>query len=160
MLSQNDFKQLIKNAPLFAIDLVLLNDSNQILVGKRNNAPAKDFWFVPGGRVFKNESLKDAFKRICQDELGQSFEYKQGTLLGLFDHFYDESVFGIEIDTHYINAPYLIVLKNQQLIALPHEQHQDYRWIDLNNIEQDETVHPYSKVFIEALKQYQKAGTA
>ena len=34
MLAKNDFKHLVKNAPLFAIDLVMLNEQNQILLGQ------------------------------------------------------------------------------------------------------------------------------
>lgn len=153
MLSQRDFKQLIKNAPLFAIDLVLLNDSNQILVGKRNNSPAKDFWFVPGGRVFKNESLEQAFKRISQTELGMEVERHQTRLLGLYDHFYKDSVFGKEIGTHYINATHFTKLHEIQMKKLPNVQHQSYRWQRINEIEYDDTVHPNSKVFLDTLRQ-------
>jgi colanic acid biosynthesis protein WcaH len=63
MLSKQNFKQLVELGPLISIDLVLLNQANQVLVGLRKNAPAKNFWFVPGGRVFKNELLAQAFDR-------------------------------------------------------------------------------------------------
>lgn len=153
MLSQDDFKHLIKTAPLFAIDLVLLNEQGKILVGQRKNAPAKGYWFVPGGRVFKNESLESAFKRISQAELGLQIERHQAWLLGLYDHFYDDSVFGADIDTHYINAAHLIKLDVGQALNLPKQQHQDYRWQSFNDIEQDNTVHQNSKVFLAALKE-------
>jgi colanic acid biosynthesis protein WcaH len=154
MLNEQDFKHLVKHAPLFAIDLVVLNDKNQILLGQRKNAPAKDYWFVPGGRVFKNESLEQAFKRISKTELGLEVERQQAWLLGLYDHFYQDSVFGEGIDTHYINATHLIKLDNTQIADLPTEQHQSYRWQNITEIEQDETVHKYSKVFLPALKRF------
>lgn len=69
LLSHDDCKQLVQNAPLFAIDLVIVNHSNEIFVGERLNAPAKGCWFVPGGWVYKNESLEEAFKRIPKAEL-------------------------------------------------------------------------------------------
>lgn len=53
MLSVVDFKQLVQNAPLFAADLVVLNEKHQVLVGRRVNPPAQGFWFVPVGRVHK-----------------------------------------------------------------------------------------------------------
>jgi len=64
MLDFEDFKNLVKNAPLFAMDLVVLNEQNQILLGQRKNAPAKGFWFVPGGRVFKDQAQAYAIHRI------------------------------------------------------------------------------------------------
>lgn len=151
MLSQQDFEQLVKNAPLFAIDLVVVNPHNQILIGKRVNEPAKDAWFVPGGRVFKNEPLDEAFERISKAEIGLSLPYVQATLIGLFDHFYDNSAFGDDISTHYINATHLVRIENEKLV-LPKEQHHAYRWIGLDEVEKDITVHEYSKVFMATLK--------
>ncbi len=59
MLDLEIFKIVVENTPLFAIDLVVINSKQQILLGKRVNAPAKDYWFVPrGGRVYKNETLE------------------------------------------------------------------------------------------------------
>jgi colanic acid biosynthesis protein WcaH len=119
MLNAQDFKHLVKHAPLFAIDLVVLNDKNQILLGQRKNAPAKGYWFVPGGRVFKNESLEQAFKRISKTELNVEIERYQTWLLGLYDHFYQDSVFDEGIDTHYINATHLVKLNATQIQNLP-----------------------------------------
>lgn len=151
MLEQKDFIQLVKNAPLFAIDLVVLNEKNQILLGKRLNAPAKGDWFVPGGRVFKNEALAKAFERITATELGWPFPYDQAILLGIFEHFYPDSIFGDLVSTHYINATHLLELK-KEVLEPPNDQHQSYRWLNLDEIERDGTVHQYSKAFITALR--------
>lgn len=151
MLNEHDFKHLVKIAPLFAIDLVVLNQQNQILLGRRKNAPAQGYWFVPGGRVFKNESLENAFKRISGAELGEKIERHQAWLLGLYDHFYQDSVFGEGIDTHYINATHLVKLNDAQIQNLPTEQHQTYRWQAIEQIKHDKTVHQYSKGFLTAL---------
>ncbi|MGO3406058.1 GDP-mannose mannosyl hydrolase [Marinomonas sp.] len=151
MLSSEEFKLVVQSAPLFSMDLVVLNEKNQILVGKRKNAPAKGYWFVPGGRVFKNEPLTDAFGRISHTELGHKFDYLSAKQLGLYDHFYDDSVFGEDISAHYINAPFLIKLPSTVFLNLPKEQHQAYRWIGVGDLLSDETVHRFSKVFSEVL---------
>lgn len=154
MLSSEEFKLVVQSAPLFSMDLVVLNEKNQLLVGKRKNAPAKGYWFVPGGRVFKNEQLADAFERISQAELGRKFDYLSAKQLGLYDHFYDDSIFGDATSTHYINAPYLIKLPNAMTLNLPIEQHQEYRWINIGDLSKDETVHRFSKVFSSDLAKY------
>ena len=148
MLSLEDFKSLVKSAPLFSIDLVVLNEHRQILVGMRRKAPAKGYWFVPGGRVFKGESLAEAFARITNTELGHEFDYSFATHLGLYDHFYADSVFGGNISTHYINAPYLIMLPDNTKLNAPTDQHQGYRWVAIDDLTNDETVHRFSKVFL------------
>ena len=58
-LDKKDFSELIKKAPLIAIDLCIVH-KRCILLGKRINNPAKNFFFVPGGRVLKNEKIKNA----------------------------------------------------------------------------------------------------
>lgn len=152
-LSHDDFKPVVQNVPLFSIDLVVVNHRNEILVGERINAPAKGCWFVPGGRVYKNESLEEAFKRISKAELELEIERDQARLLGLFDHFYDESFFSADVSTHYINATHVVRLSTE-LLALPKEQHSCYRWIAIDKIELDETVHEFSKVFLPALDKW------
>jgi colanic acid biosynthesis protein WcaH len=71
-LDKETFSTVIESTPLVSIDLVIKNQQGQALLGQRLNRPAKGFWFVPGGRVLKNESLAAAFKRLTLDELGQN----------------------------------------------------------------------------------------
>ncbi|MAF16641.1 MAG: GDP-mannose mannosyl hydrolase [Marinomonas sp.] len=151
MLSTEDFKFVVQTVPLFSIDLVVLNEKNQILVGKRKNAPAKGYWFVPGGRVYKGEALEDAFSRITSTELGVKLDYLSTVQLGLYDHLYRDSVFGDDISTHYINAPYLARLPKDVVLNLPMDQHQEYRWVSIHEMDQDESVHQFSKIFTESL---------
>lgn len=155
MLPLDLFKLALEHLPLFAIDLIIINEQNEILVGKRVNEPAQGFWFVPGGRVFKNEALSDAFGRISRAELGIELPYKNAKLLGIYDHFYPNSVVSDVISTHYVNAAHAI--KTELLLSeLPILQHTNYRWVAINNLESEPDVHVYSKVFLQQLKEYLK----
>lgn len=153
MLPLDLFKLAIEHLPLFAMDMLVVNKRHEILLGKRVNPPAKGYWFVPGGRVFKNEQLADAFKRIAKSELGFELSYNKAKLLGLYDHFYPDSVISESISTHYINATHVIEV-DVLLLDLPCAQHTEYRWITVNELETDSSVHQYSKVFVQALKDY------
>jgi colanic acid biosynthesis protein WcaH len=150
MLSVDEFKQVVKSSPLFSIDLVVLNEKREMLVGLRKNEPARGFWFVPGGRVYKGEAIGDAFRRITEAELGSSFARERSKMLGIYDHFYENSCFDESVPTHYINAAHFIVVNSSQL-ELPLIQHHVYRWIPIEAVEADETVHRFSKVFITDL---------
>lgn len=55
--------------PLVAIDLIVRSEE-KVLLGRRTNEPAKGFFFVPGGRIFKGETARTAFQRITLAELG------------------------------------------------------------------------------------------
>jgi len=151
-LDNTTFSTVVASMPLFAIDLVVVNERDELLLGKRLNRPAKNFWFVPGGRVYKNESLEQAFKRLTLDELGIEVELDRAQLLGLFDHFYDDSVFGADISTHYVNAPHFLRLKLDELVNLPiGDQHEVYRWIALADVDGQADIHSYTKVYLAHL---------
>ena len=51
------------------VGIVLLNDNNEVFVGKRIDNP-KDFWQMPQGGVDKNENFLDAAKRELKEETG------------------------------------------------------------------------------------------
>jgi colanic acid biosynthesis protein WcaH len=146
------FTTVIASTPLVSIDLVVRNAKGQALLGKRLNKPAKDFWFVPGGRIFKNEALADAFIRITRDELGKEFFIKQASLLGPFDHFYDDYVFGDEVTTHYVAIAFILNL-DCELVNLPLEvQHGGYQWFDVPCLLSDEKVHIHTKWYFDKYK--------
>jgi colanic acid biosynthesis protein WcaH len=86
MLSNQELLEVIQRTPLVSIDLVARDSDSRMLLGLRMNEPAKDTWFVPGGRILKDESLDDAFTRITRSELGIECLRSQACFLGLFTH--------------------------------------------------------------------------
>ena len=134
-LSPDDFKQVIKNTPLISIDLIIENPEGEILLGWRNNAPAKGYWFVPGGRILKDEHFEDAFKRIVKTETGTDFSREESDFLGIYEHIYpNENALGDNsFGTHYIVIAYRIKL-TESLENLPNEQHTDYWWASLDDV--------------------------
>jgi colanic acid biosynthesis protein WcaH len=84
-LDESTFKTVISNAPLISIDLVVKNSQGQYLLGYRTNRPAKNYWFVPGGRIHKNESMDAAFLRLTEAELGSKLARKSARFLGPYE---------------------------------------------------------------------------
>jgi colanic acid biosynthesis protein WcaH len=146
-LSKPVFETVISSAPLVSVDLVVRNTSGQYLVGLRQNRPAKGFWFVPGGRILKNESVADAFKRITQAELGQKLCITSAKLKGAFDHFYSDCVFGEHVSTHYVALGYELTA-NFDIIQLPSEQHSTYKWLSQKEMLEREDVHQHTKWYV------------
>ncbi|MGE6568346.1 GDP-mannose mannosyl hydrolase [Shewanella vesiculosa] len=143
-LDNKIFETVIYSTPLISIDLVVRNPQGQVLFGFRTNRPAQDYWFVPGGRIKKNESMKNAFTRLCQHELGLTYSIEQATFIGPYEHFYDDSVFGDHVSTHYVVLGYEITVAESQL-TLPSEQHSQYQWFDVDSLLTQENVHQHSK---------------
>lgn len=150
-LDKSTFTTVIDSTPLVSIDLVVVDNEGHALLGERLNRPAQDYWFVPGGRITKNESLADAFKRLTLNELGEAFSIADAELLGPYDHFYDDYVFGEEVNTHYVAIAYVLKL-TQPLSKLPMDiQHGDYRWFSKAELLNSESVHKHSRWYFEAL---------
>ncbi|AGH43142.1 GDP-mannose mannosyl hydrolase [Paraglaciecola psychrophila] len=140
-LEKELFSKVIESTPLVSIDLVVKNNLGQTLLGQRLNKPAKGFWFVPGGRILKNESLATAFKRLTLEELGEEFNIVQGRLLGPYDHFYDDNVFGDDFSTHYVAIAYVLLI-DHELNHLPVDiQHGTYQWFDIASLSNNDEVH-------------------
>lgn len=144
-LSKQRFSQVIESTPLVSIDLVIEDENGQVLLGKRLNRPAQGFWFVPGGRILKDEKLDDAFARLTLEELGHECKLSQATLLGPYTHLYDDYVFGNEFSTHYVAIAYKLTVTRTEL-NLPRDiQHSQYRWCDKDELLTSDKVHIHTK---------------
>jgi colanic acid biosynthesis protein WcaH len=150
MLPLSDFKKIIKLTPLISIDLIVRNPDGKILLGKRLNKPAQGFWFVPGGRVLKEETLEDAFERLIKEELNSNLISSK--FKGVYQHFYDDNVTGEPFGTHYIVLAYEIIL-DCDLGALPTEQHLNYKWFEEKDLLLDKSIHIHSKWYFQTAKE-------
>jgi colanic acid biosynthesis protein WcaH len=148
-LNHSDLIEVVKKAPLVSLDIIVRNSRNQVLLGLRTNEPAKDSWFVPGGRILKNESIAEAFERIGNDELGISLKYKDADFLGVFEHSYEENFAQKEgFGTHYIVLAYQINTAEAQPKA-PDDQHSRLEWFDEESLLKNKNVHPHTKAYFK-----------
>ena len=143
MLSKTDFTQIIKNTPLISIDLIIENSKGEILLGKRINKPAQNDWFVPGGRIFKDEKLDEAFSRTTTSEIGIALKRNDVEFFGLHEHFYEDNAFNNEFSTHYIVLAHKFQV-NEAEIKL-NNQHEAYQWFDVEELLSRDDVNQYSK---------------
>jgi len=148
-LPDETFKSVIQHTPLISIDLIVRNEQGEVLLGKRVNAPAKGYWFVPGGRVRKNETLDDAFVRLVREELGieSGITRADTKFLGVFEHFYDDCVFGDNVSTHYVVLAHEIIVNDFN--NLPIQQHLNFDLCDVVNILESDFVNQYSKNYFK-----------
>lgn len=160
-LDRETFKTIIDTTPLVSIDLLVRNAQGQILVGKRVNRPAQGYWFVPGGRILKNERLAEAFSRLTEAELGLKLDVRNARYLGLYEHFYDDSIFTDaetdvsindvstnDVSTHYVVNGFELVLPESH-VNLPCEQHNEYRWLSEEEFKTSDEVHVHSRWYLD-----------
>jgi len=143
-ISDDLWKNCVRYQPIFAIDVVIYCKNLGILTGKRKNQPAKNKFFVPGGRVFKNESRDSAFERITKNEIGLILKLKNTSFIGIYEHFYENSKWENEgFGTHYIvEARFIEVDSEFEKSVNMDDQHSHFKWIDSNSKNELE-IHKY-----------------
>ena len=149
MISDQQLLEVIKNTPLISIDIIVKNEDGRILLGLRKNEPAKGTWFVPGGRVRKDEGLDPAFSRIVGDEIGLKYTRDMARFIGVFENRYNKNFLSVpDVETYYIVLAYQIRL-NGDRTGFPAEQHEKFRWFTKDEAGKEELVHEYVRPYFE-----------
>jgi colanic acid biosynthesis protein WcaH len=146
-LAPEIFGAVVRHTPLVSMDLLVRDPAGRLLVGKRRNRPARGTWFVPGGRIAKDERLAEAFARLARGELGLALRMEESRFLGVFEHFYpdnalDEPGYG----THYVVLAYEVRVATE-IPSFPPKQHGAYRWITDSEAIADPHVHDNTKAY-------------
>ena len=151
-LAPEDFDDVVRLTPLVAIDLIVRSPEGRILVGRRTNEPAKGSFFVPGGRITKNETLAAAFRRISLAELGVEKRIGEARFVGVYEHFYatnNHEVAGF--GTHYVVLAYELTSPVQAL-PLPKDQHGEFAWLTEAELRRNPEVHQNTKAYFTSTK--------
>ncbi len=144
MLKKDKFKKVIEFVPLVSIDLCLIFQES-ILLGLRKNEPLKNNWFTPGGRILKNEPWDKCISRIASLELGlREYHPRDFKLMGIWDHFYENSLVSKNISTHYVNLPHYLKLHEKPKLKKD-SQHSKLEWFKLKEICESNCFHQYVK---------------
>ena len=156
-LSAGDFATVVRATPLISIDLIVENQAGEFLLGQRTQRPAQNFWFVPGGRVQKGETLEQAFARLTEAELGTAFTLQGGEFYGVWQHFYDDNFSGPEFSTHYIVLGFRLRV-DADALQLPDAQHSDYQWLTPEELLVRDDVHDNSRAYFLDEKRAEAPG--
>lgn len=151
-ITDEEFNSIVRLTPLVSIDLIIRNPQGEILLGLRKKEPAKETWFVPGGRIRKDDDdLPAAFVRISEGELKITLELGDAEFLGPFVHRYDTNAAeDEEYGTYYIVLAYQVGL-DLDTTKLPMEQHSDWKWFSLDDMNADCSVHKNVKDYFKDL---------
>ena len=150
-MQPEEFENVIRLTPLVAIDLVVRSPEGRVLVGRRTYEPAKGVFFVPGGRITKNETLAAAFRRISGEELGIQLGFETARFLSVNEHMYPTNRFMKKgFGTHYVTLAYEIqsALETAQL---PKDQHGEYAWMSPEELLRSSEVHENTKRYFRPL---------
>ena len=128
MLIEKDLYSKIREViPTLCVDMVVTNWRNEFLLIKRTQSPAKGQWWLPGGRVFKNETLQQAVLRKAREEIGVDVTFRNFISV-------EETIFKKD-NVHTVNAVFHVTYYGTDINL--DETHSTYVW----EKEIDESLH-------------------
>jgi colanic acid biosynthesis protein WcaH len=140
-IPDGEWQTIVANVPIVSVDLVIRRGGG-VLLGRRTNEPAKGDWFVPGGRVLKWETRREAVHRVAEEELGIEVEIVES--LGAFEHRYESSdTEGVD-SKHYLANGYVVDVSSGELDS--DDQHDEFRVFE----SPPEPCHEYVRAYVDA----------
>jgi colanic acid biosynthesis protein WcaH len=125
-INETLYTEIKSKIPIPCVDLLVMYEGKLLLM-LRNNPPAKDLWFTPGGRVHKGETLEQAACRLLWEEtkLTPLKLEQKGAMTHIWLRFQTVTVF------------YLVTVSCQGVTM--NEEHRAYKWIETRS----DKLHPY-----------------
>lgn len=122
--------QITDNFPRIGVGVLLLNGSNQILLGRRKNSHGESTWGPPGGHLEFGESLEACAIREMLEETGVAIENPRFFAMS-------NDVFKAE-NKHYVSLFMTARLSNNQTVQNlePHKV-EDWQWFSLDALPAD-----------------------
>lgn len=127
------YKKILDVMPICCVDVCIIH-MGMVLLVKRADPPEKDSWWLPGGRLFKNESLHDCAIRKCKEEVGLDCDF--GFLVHTQQTEFPDGPMGTSV--HSVNLCYSMFPKEGQKVKL--DKHcLEYKWFGCI----EDYLHPY-----------------
>lgn len=136
-------------SPQVAVGGIVLQDDKVLLV-LRANAPLKNKWAIPGGRVKLGETLQQAVEREILEETGLSV--KAGEVVYVFDTIGRDECERVEF--HYVIIDLLAQVVDSSQPLIPGDDARDAQWFTLEHLKQPE--FPVSSETLTLLKRLMK----
>lgn len=127
--------------PTIGVGGVLFNRYWQVLLIKRNQAPAQGLWSIPGGRHEPGETLAEACRREFQEETNIEIEVKN--IIAVVERRLE--------GFHYVIIDFLVQLIDENnAIPFARSDVSDAQWVNLDDLTRYELVVGLKEIILRA----------
>ena len=119
------YRQILECMPIPCVDIAIVANGSVLLV-KREDAPAKGQWWLPGGRVLKGEMMRDAAKRKAREEVG--IECHVASIIHTAETIFPDGPDGIPV--HSINSCFFLYPVSADFEIKLDLHQSEYQWVD------------------------------
>lgn len=141
-ISEELYKEILEAVPIPCVDIVLKH-GDAFLMMKRKNPPVQGQWCLPGGRIFKGETIEQAAWRKLKEE-ANIVSGKIIKKLGPYETMFPDGPFGVKTGVHSINV--IILIETDDITSLKQDKnHSEVKWFSRI----DKGWHPYLKQVLQ-----------
>ncbi|MDA1342995.1 MAG: NUDIX domain-containing protein [Proteobacteria bacterium] len=146
-MNKPNLSETMLPVPSIGVGGVLLNSHHQVLLIKRNQAPAKGLWSLPGGRLEPGESLVEACKREFHEETNLEVEVKHIVAV------VDRRLEGF----HYVIIDYWVTLVDERrCVPVAQSDVAEAKWINLDDLGLYDVVVGLTEIILSSYQSYAK----
>lgn len=146
LIPAEEYLNILSKAKLTCVDLIYKNAQGQVLLGYRNNKPAQDTWFVPGGAVRKHEGILEAVGRVTRNEIGTGVSFSE--FYAIAEHNYPDNFAEKEgVPSNFIVLAFSCVLESEEFRE--DAQHEALQWWNISDLLSSPEVHPFTKAYFQ-----------
>ncbi len=137
----DSFSQSAAPTPSIGVGGVLFNGRREVLLIKRNQAPAQGLWSIPGGRQEPGETLTETCRREFLEETNLAVEVSNIVAI------VERRLEGF----HYVIIDFLVRLENENnCIPLARSDVAEAKWITLNCLSNYDLVTGLAEIILRA----------
>lgn len=127
LLPEDLYLEVLRGLPIACVDIAIVSNGHVLLV-QRGDPPAKGMWWVPGGRVFKGERMRETARRKALEEVG--LHCHVGPLIHTAETIFSDGPRAIPV--HSINSCFLLypVEDVAQVRVQLDDHHSDWMWVN------------------------------
>ena len=129
------YRTIQEYLPIACVDLLIECDG-KILLLRRDNEPAKGEYWFPGGRIYKNETIRTAALRKAREETNLNCEFKK--IISVEESLFKKKNLML-VDIHTINVCCLLNVIDLENFKLD-KFHTDHKWINVIDAEYHDAV--------------------
>ncbi|MDM8524784.1 NUDIX hydrolase [Desulfococcaceae bacterium HSG8] len=119
------YDAILMYMPIVCVDIAIMFQNTALLV-RRKEPPAKDQWWLPGGRVFKGETMREAARRKAREEVG--IDCHVGEMIHTAETIFPDGP--RDIPVHSVNICFLATPISCRFSPRPDEHHHEYKWTE------------------------------
>lgn len=146
-IPDNFYKQIVEYSVISTVDIIFMDHNKSILLGRRSNSPLKGEYYIPWGRIRKNETIIQGVQRKAKEEFNIDIDINKLVFVGSYDDIFEDSAWNTS--THCVPRVFAYQLNNDEVkMLLPDTQHTDIKFAIYN----DPSLHPFLKQRLETIQ--------